>query len=195
MMKKINNKGTTLMEVVISIALISVVLVFMIRLLVDLNNTNSNNDYAKDNQINRAEIIKIIENDLNKKEIIGITDKSSNDQLMIEFSFSDNTSSIITATDNNLIYVNASDEKRQWTMNDATIYVDEANVSYMSDMKDKGESFYSLEIDIEIHTNNDNNTQDKNNCLDDIIITHVGKTINYDGQLNGNIIECLGNDC
>lgn len=194
MMKKINNKGTTLMEVVISIALISVVLVFMIRLLVDLNNTNSNNDYAKDNQINRAEIIKIIENDLNNKEITGITDNSSNDQLIIEFSFDDETSTI-TATDKDLIYVNASGETRKWTMNDATIYVDEAKVYYWSDTKDNGDAFYSLEIDIEIHTNNDNNTVNKNNRLDDIIITHVGKTTNYNGLLNGNIIEYLGNDC
>ena len=38
-----NKKGTTLMEVIISIALISIVLAFMIKLLVDLNNTESNN--------------------------------------------------------------------------------------------------------------------------------------------------------
>ena len=35
----LNKKGTTLAEVVISIVLISVVLVFMIKLLIDLNNT------------------------------------------------------------------------------------------------------------------------------------------------------------
>ena len=47
---KMNNKGSTLLELIISIALISVILVFMVRLLVDLNDSETNNKYAKKNQ-------------------------------------------------------------------------------------------------------------------------------------------------
>ena len=61
----LNKKGTTLAEVIISIALISVVLVFMIRLLIDLNNMQTNTTYATGNQVNRAEILRMIGNDLN----------------------------------------------------------------------------------------------------------------------------------
>ena len=46
----LNKKGTSLIEVIISIALISIVLVFMIRLLIDLNNEENNNEYAVNNQ-------------------------------------------------------------------------------------------------------------------------------------------------
>ena len=60
---KMNNKGSTLLELIISIALISVILVFMVRLLVDLNDSETNNKYAKKNQVIRAEILRTIEND------------------------------------------------------------------------------------------------------------------------------------
>ena len=61
----LNKKGTSLAEVIISIALISVVLIFMIRLLIDLNNLETNTTYARDYQINRAVILSTIGNDLN----------------------------------------------------------------------------------------------------------------------------------
>ena len=53
----LNNKGMSLMEILVSIILISVVLVFLFELLIDLKNESKNNDYASNNQINRMEII------------------------------------------------------------------------------------------------------------------------------------------
>ena len=73
-MKKLNKKGNTLIELVISIALMSVILISIVRLLVDLNNTNTNNVYAKNNQINRSEILRAIESDLNNKVLVNIND-------------------------------------------------------------------------------------------------------------------------
>ena len=74
---KMNNKGSTLLELIISIALISVILVFMVRLLVDLNDSETNNKYAKKNQVIRAEILRTIENDLQNKIITNIRDNST----------------------------------------------------------------------------------------------------------------------
>ena len=73
----LNNKGMSLVEVIISIALISVVLVFMIKLLIDVNNTQTNNDYAKDNQTIRTEILRAIHNDLNTKTLRSVDGSSS----------------------------------------------------------------------------------------------------------------------
>lgn len=194
-MIKLNKKGTTLMELLISIALISVVLVFMIRLLVDINNSETNNDYAKDNQINRAEIIKMIETDLNNKEIVNIDDTGSNsNNLIIVFEFSDEAKSTITATTDSLVYEN-EEETRRWTMIDASIYINNVKVSYSADTKESGKKYYSLEIDIEIHTLNDNNKYGNNNRLDDIIITHIGDVTNYNGLKSGKTIDCLGYKC
>ena len=48
-----NKKGTTLIEVIISIALIAVVLSFMIKMLIELNADDTDSTYAR--------IIKLIE--------------------------------------------------------------------------------------------------------------------------------------
>ena len=92
---KMNNKGSTLLELIISIALISVILVFMVRLLVDLNDSETNNKYAKKNQVIRAEILRTIENDLQNKIITDIRDNSTTSNLIITFKFNDNKESNI----------------------------------------------------------------------------------------------------
>ena len=196
-----NKKGTTLMEVIISIALISVVLVFMIKLLIDLNNTESNNEYAKGNQINRTEIIRAIEDDIRGKSIVSITDGSpSTDNLVINFTFSDGTNSSINCTKDTFSYSPSSGDTRRWTMAEGTIYTESANV-YVGYRSDSPNNLYTLLIDIEVHTPNDNNSiytyQDtengrrvtsSNNTLDDFLISYVGTN-------NIPSLNCLGKDC
>lgn len=188
---KLGNKGSSLLELVISIALISIIMVFMINLLLDLNDRETNNNYAKDNQLNRSEIIRMIENDITSKKITNIDDtKSSIDTLKIEFSFKDNTKSYITATEDNFEYINSKNEKRRWTMKSGKIYVPRVKVYYRPDNKINEDKIYTLLIDIEIHTSNDNNKYNNNNTLDDILISYIGNTIDYNNNLN-----CLGQGC
>ena len=47
----LNKKGSSLLELIISIALISVVMGFLVKLLVDLNNKDTNSDFAINNQV------------------------------------------------------------------------------------------------------------------------------------------------
>ena len=185
-----NNKGTSLVEVIISIALISVVLMFMIKLLIDLNNTETNNDYAKDNQIIRAEIIRTIENDIRTKEIKSISsDKSTSKNLVLEFTFTDNKTATIDCQNSTLLYKTSQGAERKWTMEQGNIYINKADVYYQfPDSSTSG--IYVLQIDIEIHTSNENNKVGNNNTLDDIIISHVGPFVN-----TFNIGNCLGYCC
>ena len=186
---KLNKKGSTLLELIISITLISVILIFLMRMLVDLNNTQTNNDYAKDNQINRAEIIKVIENDLNNNTITNITNNSSSDKIGCTFSFSGNKEATISATSNKFTYKSVDGKERNWTMKNSTIYTKNANVSYSSDSINQ---IYVLQIDIEVHTINDNNKAGNNNLLDDILISYIGK---YSDFKNSGNITCLGYNC
>ena len=78
-----NKKGTTLIEVIISIALIAVVLSFMIKMLIELNADDTDSTYAKDNQINRAEILRAVNNDLNEHTLIDINDNGSNGSTLV----------------------------------------------------------------------------------------------------------------
>ncbi|MEG1288568.1 MAG: prepilin-type N-terminal cleavage/methylation domain-containing protein, partial [Bacilli bacterium] len=138
-MKKLNKKGTTLVELIISVALISVVLMFMFKLLIDINNDQTNNTFANKNQINRAEIIKTIETDLTNKTITKINSNGSNKtNLNINFSFSDGSTSKIIATENSFIYKsktsnNIETTNKKWTIESATLYTNSAKVYYSKD--------------------------------------------------------------
>ena len=185
-----NKKGSTLLELVISIALISVILVFLMRLLVDLNNTEANNTYAKKNQVNRAEILRAIQNDLNKNTITSIDGSSSTaDTLKIKFYFLDKES-LIEATEDKFTYTSSDGNTRTWTMNGAKIYPKLAKLDYSNDNLDDDDSIYTLQIDIEVHTENENNTLNNNNILDDIIISYMGKSKDY-----FTYTPCLGYEC
>jgi len=190
----LNKKGTSLMELIISIALISVILVFIMRLLVDLNNMETNNDYAKNNQLIRAEIIRAIENDLNTKTITDIDDiGSSRSNLIINFTFKEGSSSSITATENTLEYTNSNGELRRWTLEEGHIFTESAKVYFSPEVIGEGDlvnRIYTLLIDIEIHTTNDKNTTGDNNPLDDILLNYIGKQVDYNKN-----ITCLGDSC
>lgn len=194
-MKKLNKKGNTLIELIISIALMSIVLVFLMHLLIDLNNTNTNNKFAKNNQINRTEIIKFIEQDLNKNTLTKIEDNSTSDTLIIKFLFKDNKESTITATNNTFTYENSENNKRLWTMKDATINTKKANVLYREgSYEDNGITnnvIYTLQIDIEIYTINDLNKEKNNNLVDDILLSYYGKTSDFTSLTK----SCLGYNC
>lgn len=188
-MKKLNKKGSTLLELIISIALISVVLVFLMRLLVDLNNTETNNNYAKKNQINRAEIIRVVENDLNNNTITDINaTESTEDNLKIQFKFKNGKTSVIKATKDKFTYTSSDESVRTWSIDGGTIYTGKANVMYAGDELNDG--IYTLQIDIEVHTVNDKNKLGSNNLLDDILISYIGKHKDFDKN-----ITCLGYDC
>lgn len=182
----LNKKGTSLAEVIISIALISVVLIFMIRLLIDLNNLETNTTYARDNQINRAEILRTIGNDLNNKVLTSIVDNSDSETLNITFNFSDNTSSYLSTTSTLFSYIDSTGENvRRWEIAESSVYVNRANVYYSADDK-----IFTLIIDIEVHTINEENDAENNNTLDDIMINYLGNVSDFTTPLT-----CLGTGC
>jgi hypothetical protein len=198
-MKKLNNKGNTLIELIISIALMSVVLVSMVRLLVDLNNTNTNSVYAKNNEVVRSEIIRAIETDLNNYKLSNINDLSNEESagaVKINLIFK-GRHAIITAKKNTIVYKSVDGKVRRWTMKDCEVYTDKANLIFSVDEK---KNIFTLQIDIEIHTNNDKNTTGYNNLLDDILISYYG----HISDLNGAFLNtkyattsnpCLGKSC
>ena len=67
---KLNKKGMTLVEIIISIALISIVLVFLFSLLVDVKDMNDEASINSDYLINKALILKNIEEDLDKENSV-----------------------------------------------------------------------------------------------------------------------------
>lgn len=58
-----NKKGITLVEIIISVSLISIVLLFLFNLLIQVNNENSDNEVKSSYLVNQATFIKQIEED------------------------------------------------------------------------------------------------------------------------------------
>lgn len=199
-MKKLNNKGNTLIELIISIALMSVVLVSMVRLLVDLNDTNTNNVYAKNNEVIRSEIIRAIETDLNNYKLSNIVDKSSSNTLTFNLEFLINNvkkTATIKATKDTFTYTSVDGKVRRWTMKDCEVYTDKANLIFS---RDSNNNIFTLQIDVEVHTNNDKNTIGNNNLVDDILISYYGHISDLNGAfLNTKYVTsenpCLGKSC
>lgn len=182
---KMNNKGSTLLELIISIALISVILVFMVRLLVDLNDSETNNKYAKKNQVIRAEILRTIENDLQNKIITDIRDNSTTSNLIITFKFDGNKESNINVLKDKLTYKNTDGKTRTWTLKEGYFDITQSPVDFNQD-----ENIYSLIIDIPVYTTNEFNTKNNNNLLDDILVSYIGRT----KDLN-TFSRCYGKEC
>ena len=72
-----NNKGITLIEIIISIVLISIVLIFLFSLLITVNDINYESEVNSTYLINKSLILKNIEEDFDKANSISISDCDS----------------------------------------------------------------------------------------------------------------------
>lgn len=100
-----NKKGFTMTELIVSIAIIAVVMIFLVNLLIDIRYDKKNELYDTKNQINRAEIIKTIQNDLDGKVITDIKDTgSSSNNLVVNIITNDNSPHTIKADSNHISY-------------------------------------------------------------------------------------------
>ena len=110
-----NKKGFTMTELIVSIAIIAVVMIFLVNLLVDIRYDKKNELYDTKNQINRAEIIKTIQNDLDGKVITDITDGSGSNDLVVNIRTDDDSTYTIEA-DSNHIYYTSNNKKTKWSL-------------------------------------------------------------------------------
>ena len=102
-------------ELIVSIAIIAVVMIFLVNLLVDIRYDKKNELYDTKNQINRAEIIKTIQNDLDGKVITDITDGSGSNNLVVNIRTDDDSTYTIEA-DSNHIYYTSNNKKTKWSL-------------------------------------------------------------------------------
>jgi len=198
---KLNNKGITLMELLISIVLIGLVLTFLFQLLNDLQHETENNNYAYNNQVNRTEVIYTIEKDLNKYTLVGIEDKTVDDKLILHFHFikGNGLQTAVLESDYNeytdelgvarikyyLRYKDYNGLLTSWEMKGAeidpcgvfTYYVDNYSNNY----------YFRLNINLYNNPYHERNNKDRNNAVDDIEITYASQKSNLN-TLNGDYL-------
>lgn len=199
---KINNKGMTLIELLVSIVLIGIVLVFLFQLLVDLKNETENNNFAYNNQVNRTEAIYTIQNDLSNPEytLIAIQDDSTDDKFSIKFVYEGayNLPKPIleiekVTTENELLgnmekyylkYTSIDGTKYSWEMKGAT--VDQCGLFTYKIDETANKYYFKLNLYLYNSVYHDRNNKDRNNAVDDIELTHTGNLndIEFSGLTN-----------
>ena len=99
-----NKKGFTLMEIIVSVALLSIVMLLLFQLMIDLEYEDNHSSFAKDNQIKRATIIKRVEKDLMDKGLSLVSLNKTSDYATLTFKYSNNTDSSVVVFENKISY-------------------------------------------------------------------------------------------
>ena len=112
-----NKKGITLVELIISVALISIVVLFLFQLFLDVRYSDRKVDYARNNQQERAIILKTVQDDFLDYGLIGLSDTSSTaTTLILDFSFNQEKQGKLVATANSISYTKANGETEKWVL-------------------------------------------------------------------------------
>ncbi len=190
---QLNKKGVTLVEVIVSISLISVILLFLYQLIATVNYERDGQNFAVNNQLQRTEIIKTINQHF-------IEAKATNPKYSVQY-YTNNSS----VTINGVISINISKNKisatssvnsfsHTWNLNKNLTYdfsrveVIDANLDNCTEQADKeikcsgvGEKeipilngYRLLKIRIPINPLTIPSSSD-NNYLDDIELTYMKK--------------------
>ena len=80
-----NKRGFTILELLISIALISIVLLLLMRVMMSLEGINHDMSYASDDEIGRVKLIKNIEGSFLEKHLNGLQIEQGQDTTVITF--------------------------------------------------------------------------------------------------------------
>lgn len=188
-----NNKGMTLIELLITLVFVGIILVFMFSILNGLRNETNNNNFAYNNQTNKVDAIHAIQKDLNTYVLLGIEDKSNNN-VIIYFHYLKGDekvdailSSSINGNKNYFNYKNVNGLDNKWEMKDAkidtcgkfTIYnegiVEETeNNSLVGGNYKRNNYYFKLNFNLYNKNYHEQNNNNKNNFVDDIEITYSG---------------------
>ncbi len=170
-MKKLNNKGLTLIELIVSISLISVVMLFLYALLGNVTYESDEEFFASKNQEQRIEIVNYIENLMKNAEVSDVTIAKISGQTTIQFkqkSLSKTYTIIITS--NNIKIKDATKTLRQWDIAQGSFSFSDTACKSL----DTSSSSYVLwSCTIPVYTLSNNNSAANNNTIDDIIVSFL----------------------
>lgn len=174
---KLNNKGITLVELIVSIALISIVIMFLFRLLVDVRYSDSSIDYNRANQQKRAIILKTLQEDFLENKLIGLQDVTipNTEELILNFTYADYTTGKLIVQSDSITYSFDNREVEKWTLekeNESTKF-DIHCVKYSSggfSEQENASPFFYIKFTIPVVTN-----LKSNNYIDDLEFFYLGK--------------------
>jgi len=190
---KINNKGVTIVELLVSLALLSVVLMFLYNLLSNVTFEKNTDFIANSNQANRIDIINTIETDLILDNNI---EKDKNQTTENRLVLKGTKTYKIIITENTLAYYVNNSIQNTWKIKGATLgnincnktkggTNTSNNVTECSDnpinnpsscrklSPSQMDSIKITECTIPVYTENVDNSKENNNTLDDITFSFI----------------------
>ena len=84
-MRKLNNKGMTLVEVIVSIVLISIVLVLIMNLFLNVQSQYNSSKLASDYEVLASNVLKSVGSDIEKYGVYSIDENTSDNSIKITF--------------------------------------------------------------------------------------------------------------
>ena len=159
MVKKMNKRGVTLLELLISISLLSVILLLLVKVMFSLDQINNNKTYASSDEIIRTEIIKKIESDFLNLKLKGISIAKDN-TIKIVFNYESGTKEL-KIEKNKLSY-----DSQTYTLKSKNALYDLCPRYLYQELDDQ---YYLISISIPVLIEGVNTTED-----DDIILTYIG---------------------
>ena len=161
---KLDNKGISIIELIISISLISVVMLFLYNLLSNVTFEKDDDYFASLNQANRIEIISTIEDTLMCYSINSYEIKGDNELELT--SGSDIFNIKIDRANNKVSFTQGTTTIEKWTIKNASIGEISCN-----DVGDGIVTTKYTQCTIPIYTTNINDIENNNNTIDDITFT------------------------
>lgn len=163
---KLNNKGVTIIELLVSVALVSVVLMFLYNLLSNVTFEKTTDFIASTNQANRIDIITTIENDLILDNDVELVDSQTTSRKVVMKG--KNGQYQIVITDDTLKYSVKGVLQNTWKIKGGKF----GDIECISE-GDKTKVIQITQCTIPVYTTNVNNKKDNNNTLDDIIFSFI----------------------
>ena len=171
------SKGTTLVEVMVSVILISIVMIFIFNLLVDLKSENELTARRSTDSINRASFTRLIQNDFIMESLVGL--KPCNKGIFcLDFTFKEKTKRLFVE-ENRIIYDN-----ELWQLTNGKYLKNNIKFSYYSTSSESNEVL--------------NGTDEKDTHILKIVIpvtTNLSSNRRYDIELTHMSNEELAIDC
>lgn len=163
---KINNKGVTIIELLVSVALVSVVLMFLYNLLSNVTFEKITDFIASTNQANRIDIITTIENDLILDNDVELVESQTTSRKVVMKGKNGQYQIIIT--DDTLKYSVKGVLQNTWKIKGGKF----GDIECISE-GNKTKVIQITQCTIPVYTTNVNNKKDNNNTLDDIIFSFI----------------------
>lgn len=154
-----NKKGVTILEILISMFIVSIVILLLIHVMISLSKINHDDSYASDDEITRTEIIKNIESDFLKLKLKGIRINKT-EELEIVFVY-ESQEKILKLEKNRLLY-----DKEAYTLKSSGASYD---FCVFEEYQELDPHYFLVRLLIPVLINGENTTNQ-----DDIILTYMG---------------------